>query len=148
GTLDWEYCKELRDSWEGPIVLKGILHPDDALRAIEIGLDGIGVSNHGGRQFDGAPSALEALPAIVKAVNGKVPIIFDSGIRTGLDIMKALYLGADFILAGRAFIYGVAALGKYGGDHVAHILMDDLKNNMLQVGASNLEELRQADLVD
>jgi len=97
GTLDWDYCKWLKETWGGPIVLKGILHPEDAVKAIEVGLDGIGVSNHG--------------------------------------------------VAGRAFIYGVAALGKYGGDHVAHILIDDLKNNMVQLGVENLVELREADLV-
>ena len=146
GTLDWEYCKELTNEWEGPVVLKGVLHPDDAKKAIDIGMDGIGVSNHGARQFNGAPAAIDALPEIVKAVDGQVPVIFDSGIRSGLDIMRALYLGADFTLAGRPFIYGVAALGKYGGDHVANILIDDLKNNMVQLGASNFEELKSADL--
>ena len=148
GSLDWDYCKELKDSWEGPVVIKGVLHPEDAAKAIEIGLDGIGVSNHGGRQFDGAPAAIEALPAIAKEVNGRVPIIFDSGVRTGLDIMRALYLGADFVLAGRPFVCSVAAIGKYGGDHAASIFIDDLKNNMLQVGATTLEELRSADLVE
>jgi L-lactate dehydrogenase (cytochrome) len=146
GTLDWDYCKELKDSWKGPVVLKGILHPEDAATAVEVGLDGIMVSNHGGRQFNGAPAAIEALPAIVKEVDGKVPVIFDSGIRTGLDIMRAIYLGADFVFAGRPFIYGVAALGRYGADHAAAILMDDLKNNMTQLGVANLKELRKADL--
>ena len=145
GTLDWDYCKELKEMWDGPVVLKGVLHPSDAKKAIEIGLDGIGVSNHGARQFNGAPAAIEALPAIVKEVNGKVPIIFDSGIRTGLDIMRALHLGADFVLLGRAFVHSVAALGKYGGDHAASILIDDLKNNMVQVGASSLSELKDLD---
>jgi len=142
GTLDWDYCKMLKEAWDGPVVLKGILHPEDAIKAIDIGLDGIGVSNHGARQFNGAPAAIEALPAIVKAVGGRVPIVFDSGIRTGLDAMRALFLGADFVLAGRSFIYGVAALGMYGGDHVAHILIDDLKNNMVQLGVRGLGELR------
>lgn len=146
GTLDWDYCQKIKEMWKGPVVLKGILHPDDAIKAISIGLDGIGVSNHGARQFNGAPAAIKALPAIVEAVKGKTAIIFDSGIRTGLDIMRALYLGADFVLAGRAFVSAVAAVGKYGGDHAAHILMDDLKNNMTQLGVSNLKELRDADL--
>lgn len=146
GTLDWDYCKALKEEWGGPVVLKGILHPEDATKAVEVGMDGIGVSNHGGRQFNGAPAAIEALPAIVQAVGGKVPIIYDSGIRTGLDIMRALYLGADFVFAGRPFVYGVAALGKYGGDHAANIFIDDLRNNMVQLGAANFEELRQADL--
>jgi L-lactate dehydrogenase (cytochrome) len=146
GTLDWDYCRELKDRWEGPVVLKGVLHPEDAAKALAVGLDGMIVSNHGGRQFNGAPAAIEALPAIVKEVAGKIPVIFDSGIRTGLDIMRALYLGADFVFAGRPFIYGVAALGKYGADHTAAILIDDLKNNMTQLGVANLKELKTADL--
>jgi len=141
GNLSWEYCKELRDEWDGPIILKGILHPADAEKAVAIGLDGIGVSNHGGRQFDGAPASIEVLPEIVKIVKGKTSIIFDSGVRTGLDILRALSMGADFVLLGRAFMYGVAALGEYGGDHVATILKDDLQNNMVQLGIASLSEL-------
>jgi len=141
GTLSWEYCKALRDVWQGPIVIKGLLHPGDAEQAIEIGMDGIIVSNHGGRQFDGAISSIEALPEMVKVAKNKTAILFDSGIRTGLDIMRALALGAEFVMLGRAFIYGVAALGKYGGHHVAEILIDDLKNNMKQLGVESLIEL-------
>lgn len=146
GTLDWDYCKALKDLWEGPVVIKGILHPQDAIKAIEIGLDGINVSNHGGRQFNGGPAAIDALPAIVKAVDGAVPIVFDSGVRTGLDVMRALYLGADFVFVGRPFVAAVAAIGKYGGDHAAHILIDGLKNNMTQLGVAHLKELKNADL--
>ncbi|WP_299534097.1 alpha-hydroxy acid oxidase [Ulvibacterium sp.] len=146
GTLDWDYCRKLKDIWKGPMVLKGILHPKDAEKAVEIGLDGIYVSNHGGRQFNGALTALEALPHIVKQVQGKVPILFDSGIRTGLDAMRALYLGADFVLVGRPFIWGVAALGKYGGDHTAQILIDDLQNNMVQLGVETIAELRKSQI--
>ena len=147
GVIDWDYCQRVLEIWDGPTVIKGVLHPEDAARAIAIGFDGVGVSNHGGRQFNGAPSAIAALPAIVDEVNGRVPIIFDSGIRTGLDIMRALYLGADFVLAGRAFVAAVAAIGQYGGDHAAHILIDDLKNNMLQAGVSNLNELREVSIM-
>lgn len=141
GTLSWEYCKELRDEWEGPIVLKGVLHPQDAEKAVEIGLEGVVVSNHGGRQFDGAPTSIEALPNIVNAVKGKTAILFDSGLRTGLDIMRALSLGAEFVLLGRAFLFGVGALDAHGGDHVVEILMDDLKNNMVQLGVETIGEL-------
>ena len=114
GTLDWDYCKKLKELWKGPMILKGILHPDDALKAIAIGFDAIYVSNHGARQFNGGPPAIAALPKIAKAVNKQVPLLFDSGIQSGLDIMKALYLGADMVFAGRAFMYGVAALGPLG----------------------------------
>ena len=143
GTLDWEYCKELKAHWDGPVVLKGVLHPKDAEKAIEIGLDGIYVSNHGARQFNGALPAIKALPEIVKVVGGKVPILFDSGVRSGLDVMRALALGADFVFAGRPFIYGVSALGKYGSDHVAGLLIDDLKNNLVQLGVENIEQLKK-----
>ncbi len=144
GTLDWKYCEELKKSWKGPVVLKGILHPEDAQKAIDIGLDGIYVSNHGARQFNGAITAFEALPEIARVVHKKIPVIFDSGIRSGLDVMKALYVGADFVFVGRPFVYGVSALGKFGGDHILHILADDLKNNMVQLGVKNLSELKTA----
>lgn len=134
GNLSWDYCKAIRDNWDGPVILKGILHPQDAEKAVNIGMDGIVVSNHGGRQFDAAPSSIKALPSIVEQVKGKTSILFDSGIRSGLDILRALHLGADFVLLGRSFIYGVGALGKYGGDHVAEILIQDLKVNMAQMG--------------
>ena len=142
GNLSWDYCKRIRDQWKGDVFIKGILHPLDAEECINMGADGIAVSNHGGRQFDGSASALELLPSIVSEVNGRCPIIFDSGIRTGLDVLKALHLGADFVLLGRAFIYGVAALGTYGADHVCEIIAGDLKNNMIQLGISSLEEIR------
>ncbi|WP_411894551.1 alpha-hydroxy acid oxidase [Winogradskyella sp. A2] len=142
GTLDWDYCKALKTYWDGPVVIKGILHPKDAEKAIEIGLDGIWVSNHGGRQFNGAPAAIEMLSSIASVVGNRASIVFDSGIRTGLDVMRALHLGADFVMLGRSFLYGVAALGKYGPDHVAYIINDDLKNNMVQLGVSNIQELK------
>ena len=95
----------------------------------------------GGRQFDGAPAAIDLLPAIARQVKGKTSILFDSGIRSGLDIIRALALGADFVFLGRAFIYGVAALGRYGGDHTVEILLEDLKNNMNQLGCETLADL-------
>ena len=144
GTLSWEYCKAIRKHWKGAMVLKGVLHPEDAAMAINVGFDGVQVSNHGGRQFDGAVTAIEALPSIVNEVKGKAAILFDSGVRSGLDIMRALSLGADFVLLGRAFVYGVAALGEIGGHHVTEILIDDLKNNMIQLGIENLNDLYQS----
>ena len=141
GNLSWEICEEIKAYWPGPVVLKGVLHPADAERAIAIGMDGIVVSNHGGRQFDGAPAAIEALPRIAQVAKGKTALIMDSGIRTGLDILRALSLGADFTLLGRAFLFGVAALGAYGGEHVIEILRDDLKNNMIQLGVEELKNI-------
>lgn len=143
GTLDWEYCEAVKEKWQGPVLLKGVLHPEDAKKAVSIGLDGVYVSNHGARQFNGGIPSIEALPDIVTAVKGQVPIVFDSGVRSGLDVMRALALGADFVLLGRPFICGVAALGKYGGDYVAHLLIDDLQNNMVQLGVKNIAELQK-----
>lgn len=148
GTLSWDYCKELTEEWDGPVILKGVLHPDDAAMAVEAGMDGVLVSNHGGRQFNGAPPAIEALPAIVDRIGGKVPILFDSGVYSGLNIMRALYLGADFVLMGRGFVYGVSALGQYGGDHVAALMMDDLRNNMVQLGVGSIAELKALRMVE
>ena len=144
GTLSWAYLGELRDEWEGPLVLKGVHHPDDAEQAVEIGCDAVQVSNHGARQFDGAPAAVELLPAVARRVGAKVPVLFDSGVRGGLDILRALALGADFVFLGRAFIYGAAALGRAGGEHVVRILLEDLKNNMVQLGCETLAQVREA----
>lgn len=143
GTLSWDYLQRVRDQWDGPLIVKGLLHPADAEKAIGIGVDGIGVSNHGGRQFDGAPAAIDALPAIGAQVNGRAAIVFDSGVRTGLDIIRALALGADFVLLGRAFMFGVAAFGEQGGDHSAEILSAELKSNMAQLGVTTIDEIKQ-----
>ena len=142
GTLDWHYLKEVRDLWDGPFVIKGILHPDDAEEAIKVGVDGIQVSNHGARQLDGTPAAIDALPALVERINGRAAVIFDSGVRSGLDIIRALALGADFVMLGRPFIYGVSAFGNTGGDHTAEILTADLKSNMAQLGVQTIEEVK------
>ncbi|MBM4257928.1 MAG: alpha-hydroxy-acid oxidizing protein [Deltaproteobacteria bacterium] len=142
GALSWDYLKELRDLWQGPLVVKGLLHPADAERALAIGVEGIQVSNHGGRQFNGTPAAIDSLPAIVAVAKGRAVVLFDSGVRSGLDIMRALALGADFVLLGRAFQYGVAAFGQTGGDLAAEILIADLKNNMSQTGCESLAEIR------
>lgn len=143
GDVDWNYIREVKALWNGPVIIKGILSPKDAIKAVEEGLDGICVSNHGGRQFDGAPAAIDALPAIKQAVGDQARIIFDSGITCALDIIKALALGADFVLLGKAFMYGCAALGEKGPHHVADILIEDLTNNMKQLGVESVEELKK-----
>ena len=99
------------------------MQKSDAMKAVDIGVDGIVVSNHGGRQFDANPASISALPSIRQAVGPKYPLVFDSGIRSGLDILRALALGADFVLVGRPFLYGLAAIGTHGGEHVAKILV-------------------------
>ncbi len=142
GDLDWDYIQTVRDLWDGPVILKGLLHPGDAELALKSGVDGLVVSNHGGRQFDGAPGAIEALPGIVEAVDGKVPVMFDSGIRGGLDILRAMALGADFVFVGRPYMYGTAALGTRGGEHVTNIFVEDLTNNMKQLGITRPKQVR------
>ena len=146
GCLDWEYLKEVRDLWDGPMVLKGVLSADDAKEAVKCGCDGIWVSNHGGRQFEAAPAPIEVLPEITRAVGKKTKIIFDSGCRSANDILRAIALGADFVFLGRAFIYGVAALAEKGGDHVNDLLHADLINNMHQLGIEKLEDVRKREV--
>ncbi|RLK55113.1 alpha-hydroxy-acid oxidizing protein [Actinokineospora cianjurensis] len=122
----WDQLPFLREHWDGPIVLKGIQHPDDARRAADEGMDGIIVSNHGGRQVDGALAALDALPAIAAAVGDRLEILFDSGIRTGADVIKALALGAKAVLLGRPYIYALALAGEQGVRHTLRSLLADL----------------------
>lgn len=122
----WDQLPFLREHWDGPIVLKGVLHPDDARRAADAGMDGIVVSNHGGRQVDGAIASLDALPPIVEAVGDRLEVLFDSGVRTGSDVLKALALGARSVLVGRPFAYGLAHGGEEGVLHVLRSLLADL----------------------
>lgn len=121
----WDQLSFLREHWDGPIVLKGIQHADDARKAVEYGMDGVVVSNHGGRQVDGAVGSLDALPSIVEAVGEQVDVLFDSGIRTGADIVKALALGAKAVMVGRPFAYGLAHGGQVGVKHVLRSLLAD-----------------------
>jgi lactate 2-monooxygenase len=122
----WQRLAFLREHWSGPIVLKGIQHPDDARAAVEAGMDGIVVSNHGGRQVDGAIAALDALAPVVQAVGGRIEVLFDSGVRTGADVLKALALGASAVLVGRPLAYGLAHDGEPGVRHVLRSLLADL----------------------
>lgn len=142
GRPDWDYFDRIRAAWDGDLIVKGLMHADDAKAAIDHGADAVWVSNHGGRQFDGSPAAIEVLPDIAKAVAGRVPVIFDSGIRGGLDILRALSLGADFCFLGRGFLYSVSALGAAGADHAYDILRGDLENNMVQIGSRTLADLK------
>lgn len=141
GTLSYEYLAEVRELWKGPLVVKGILDPGDAERCVELGADAIQVSNHGGRQLDGAPTPVGMLPVILERLDGAVPVFFDSGVRSGLDVARALALGADFVFAGRAFMFGLAALGPKGVGLAYQILQEDLVNAMAQSGCATLGEL-------
>lgn len=136
---DWDYVTWLRDHWDGPMVIKGVMRPEDATRLETMGADALWVSNHAGRQFDAAPASIEALPAIRAAT--KLPLVFDSGVESGLDILRALALGADFVMLGRAFHFALGAMGAKGVDHLIDILAKDLAANMGQLGAANLKSL-------
>jgi lactate 2-monooxygenase len=125
-SLRWEDLAFLRERTKLPVLLKGILHPDDARRAIEVGMDGIVVSNHGGRQVDGATATLDALPGIVEAVDGRVPVLLDSGIRTGADVFKAIALGATAVLLGRPYVYGLSIAGEAGVSEVIDNVLSEL----------------------
>jgi len=137
-SLTWEDLPFLKYHTKLPVLVKGILHPDDAKKALDIGIDGIIVSNHGGRQIDGAIPSLTALPGVVEAVNGKVPILFDSGIRTGSDIFKALALGASAVCIGRPYAYGLALGGSRGVAEVIRNLKADFDLTMGLAGHSSL----------
>lgn len=139
----WEDLKVLRKFWDGPIVLKGILSVEDAQLAVQHGVDGIVVSNHGGRQLDGAIPSLEVLPEIVDAVGKSATVLFDSGIRTGTDIMKALCLGAKAVLVGRPVVYGLGIAGKEGAKHVLASILADLDQSMGLSCVKNIGELNR-----
>lgn len=137
----WEDLEWLRGQWDGPLVLKGVLHPDDARRAADSGVDGVVVSNHGGRQVDGSIAALEALPDVVSAVGSTTTVLFDSGIRTGSDVMKALALGARGVLVGRPYVYGLGLAGEDGVRHVLRCLLAELELTMALSGCATLADI-------
>ncbi|GAB2845435.1 lactate 2-monooxygenase [Actinocorallia aurea] len=140
-TLTWDDLAWLRERWAGPIVLKGIQHVDDARKAADAGMDGIVVSNHGGRQVDGAVASLDCLPGIAEAVGSRLSVLFDSGIRTGADVAKAVALGADAVLIGRQYAYGLGLGGEAGVKHVLRCLMAELELTMSLSGLNRVEDL-------
>lgn len=137
---DWSYVRWIRENWEGTLVVKGVLKPEDAARLEAEGVDGIWVSNHGGRQFDGARGAIDHLPGVRAAT--RLPVIFDSGIESGLDILRAVALGADFVMLGRAWHYAVCALGDAGPAHLVDMLRKDMTANIGQLGVARPIDLR------
>jgi isopentenyl diphosphate isomerase/L-lactate dehydrogenase-like FMN-dependent dehydrogenase len=144
----WPDLAFLRENWDGPIVLKGILHPDDALRAAEAGVDGVVVSNHGGRQVAGSVAAADALPRVVEAAAGRLTVLFDSGIRTGDDIVKALALGAKSVLVGRPYAYGLGLDGQAGVEHVLRCLLAEFDLTLALSGHSSPATLTADDLIE
>ncbi|RNB81272.1 alpha-hydroxy-acid oxidizing protein [Brevibacillus fluminis] len=143
-TLNWSDIEFLRQHTSLPILVKGILHPDDAKIAVERGVDGIIVSNHGGRQLDGAISTLDSLPAIADAVDGRIPVLLDSGIRTGADVVKAIALGASAVLIGRPFMFGLAVAGEKGVASVLDTLINELDVSVALSGSNSVADLNRS----
>jgi lactate 2-monooxygenase len=137
----WDDLPWLREHWDGPIVLKGVLHPDDARRAADAGIDGVVVSNHGGRQVDGSIASLEALPDVVTAVGDRIEVLFDSGVRTGSDVVKAIALGARAVLVGRPYVYGLGLGGEAGVRHVLRSLLAELDLAMALSGCASVADI-------
>jgi lactate 2-monooxygenase len=139
----WEDLKFLRQHTKLPIVLKGVLHPDDARKAIDFGVDGIIVSNHGGRQVDGAISTFQALPEIAQVINKQIPVLLDSGVRTGADMFKAIALGASAVCIGRPYVYGLALAGQKGVYHVVRNLQSDFELTMGLAGCTSVQQINR-----
>jgi len=146
-ALDWDRVKELRDMWDGPVILKGIMDPDDARKALNVGADAIVVSNHGGRQLDGAISSIRALEPILEAVGDKTDVYLDSGIRSGQDVLKALALGAKGTFIGRSYIYGLGAMGQAGVTKSLEIIQKELDISMGLCGCRSIDELSRSALM-
>ncbi|MYG41791.1 MAG: alpha-hydroxy-acid oxidizing protein [Rhodobacteraceae bacterium] len=145
--LDWETVRQVKDLWDGPLVLKGIMDVEDAKKAASIGVDAIVVSNHGGRQLDGALSSIRMLPAIVEAVGDKLEVYFDSGIRSGQDVLRAIGLGAKATLIGRAYIYGLGAMGEAGVEKAIEIMHKELATSMALCGIRDISEFGEKNLL-
>jgi len=146
-SISWKDLEWIRDYWQGPMVIKGILDPQDARDAVAFGADGIVVSNHGGRQLDGVLSSARALPAIADAVKGQLAILADSGIRSGLDIVRMIALGADTVLLGRAFVYALAAAGGAGVSNLLDLIEKEMRVAMVLTGAKSVKEIGRELLV-
>jgi isopentenyl diphosphate isomerase/L-lactate dehydrogenase-like FMN-dependent dehydrogenase len=139
--LDWDAVKILRDRWPGKLLLKGVLHPEDAEHALALGADGVVVSNHGGRALDSSMATLDALPAVAAAVGGRMSILLDSGVRRGSDVIKALAMGADAVLTGRAPLYGLATAGEEGVTRALDLLRSETVRTMAMLGVRRVAEI-------
>ena len=147
GAFNWDEVARYRDAWKGPMTVKGILHPHDAEKAVSLGVDGIWVSNHGGRQIEALVPSIDALPGIVAAVGKKATILLDSGVRSGQDVLRAIALGADCAFAGKSFLWAVAALGDEGAEQLVDLYIDELRASLGQIGALSLAEAREATIL-
>ena len=146
-NLNWDRIREFRSWWDGPVILKGILDADDAREALNVGADAIVVSNHGGRQLDGALSSIRMLPQIMDAVGDKIEVHLDSGIRSGQDILKALALGAKGTMIGRAYVYGLGAMGQAGVTRALEVIQKELETSMALCGEQHVSDLGRHNLL-
>lgn len=142
GAFSWDEVARYRDKWKRPMIVKGILHPADAEKAVSLGIEGILVSNHGGRQIEALPPPIDCVPAVVKAVGSKATVLFNSGVRSGTDVARALALGASAALAGKAFLWSLGALGSEGPSHAISLFIDELQSALGQIGAQSPAEAR------
>jgi isopentenyl diphosphate isomerase/L-lactate dehydrogenase-like FMN-dependent dehydrogenase len=142
-SMSWKDVEALRKIWTGPLILKGILHPDEAKVAINHGIDGLIVSNHGGRQLDGAPASIDALPAVIEAAGDRIPVLIDGGVRRGSDVVKALALGAKACLVGRPQLWGLAVAGEAGVAHMLDIYRQEISRVMGLCGVSRISDIGQ-----
>jgi len=143
----WDDIRWLRDEWGGPFMVKGIMHPDDARRAVDIGASALSVSNHGGNNLDGTPASIRMLPSVVQAVGGQAEVLVDGGIRRGSDVVKALALGARAVMIGRAYLFGLAADGQAGVANVLQILRSGIDEALLGLGRTSVHDLVPEDLI-
>ncbi len=141
GATDWNTLKRVRDAWKGKLIIKGVMNSEDALKIKEAGVDAIQVSNHGGRQLDSATASINALPLIRKALGHDFPILFDSGIRSGSDILRALALGADFVMFGRPLMYAIGADGAKGLRRIINLIKEELSTNLGLVGLTDINKV-------
>jgi len=142
--ITWEWIARFRDAWPRALVVKGIQHPEDAERAASLGLDGVWVSNHGGRQFDAAPASIDCVPAIAAQLGGRAKVLYDGSIRSGLDVLRALAVGVDCCFAGRGFLWAVAALGEAGGSHATAAYTEEMRGVFAQAGLRDVAEAMAA----
>ncbi len=147
-SIGWSDLQWIRDFWKGKMILKGILDPEDAREAVRFGADGLVVSNHGGRQLDGVLSTARALPAIAEVIKGDLAILVDSGVRSGLDVVRMIAQGADAVMIGRAFVYALATAGEKGVAHLLDLFANEMRVAMTLTGVQTVKEITRESLVN